>query len=109
MTFIDALFSITEATYGLLGLIVLGTFICYLSIKPLIQWIINLKQESVLRYILCSLIVLHCTIFIGFVYFQVDYVYLIKVTSLCIALFGGVLVMLRLIHFVCQLIFTKSA
>ncbi|WP_430786264.1 hypothetical protein VBD025_13340 [Virgibacillus flavescens] len=109
MNFIVSLTSVTEVPYGLLSLIGLGILICYLSVKPLIKWIINLKQERVLRYVLCSLIILHCTIFIGYVYFQIDYVYLIKVTSLCIALFGGVLVMLRLLHYVYQLIFTKSA
>ncbi|WP_404452433.1 hypothetical protein LG329_18900 [Virgibacillus necropolis] len=94
--------------YGLMGLIVAGTLICYLSIKPIIHWFVTLKQDRVLSYLMCSLIILTCTISIGYIFFQSDYVYLIKMTLLCIAVFGGVLVIVRLVNFIIQSVFTKN-
>lgn len=94
--------------YGLMVLIVIGTLICYHSVKPLIHWFVTLKQERILTYIMCSLIIIMCTILIGFAFFQTNYLYLLKITLLCIAVFGGVLVILRLLHFIIQNVFTKN-
>lgn len=103
------LFSLVEiGPYELMGLIVIGTLICYLSIKPLIRWFVLLKLDRILSYIMCSLIILICTFSIGFIFFQADYVYLIKITLLCMAVFGGILVIARLIHFVFQRVFMKN-
>ncbi|ASK63654.1 hypothetical protein CFK37_16560 [Virgibacillus phasianinus] len=102
------LLTIGVGPYGLMGLIVCGAFICYLFIKPVIQWFIALKQERILSYIMCSLLICIFTISIGFLFFQGDYVYLLKITLVCMALFGGILVIVRLLLFLFQSIFTKN-
>ena len=94
--------------YIMMGLIVIGTFICYLIIKPVIRWFVLLKQERVLSYIMCSLLILTCTVSFGFIFWENDFVYLVKITLLCMAVFGGVLVIARLIHYFFQLVFTKK-
>lgn len=103
------LISIVEnSPYGLIGLIVLGMLISYLIIKPIIRWFVLLKQDRVLSYIMCSLLILTCTVSIGFIFWNNDFVYLIKITLLCMAVFGGVLVITRITHYFFQLIFTKK-
>lgn len=103
------LISIVEnSPNGLIGLIVIVTLICYLVVKPLIRWFVLLKQDRVLSYIICSLLILTCTVSFGFIFWDSDFVYLIKITLLCMAVFGGILVIMRLIHYFFQLVFTKK-
>ncbi|ASN05925.1 hypothetical protein [Virgibacillus necropolis] len=97
-----------NSPYGLMTLIVIGMLICYLSIKPVIHWFVTLKQDRILSYIMCSFIILICSILIGFLFFQTDYLYLIKITLLCMAVFGGILVIVRLLHFIFQNVFMKN-
>lgn len=105
---VDLLSLIRISPYGLMGLIVIGTLICYLVIRPLIRWFVLLKQDRILSYIMCSLIILTSMFSFGFIFFDTDFMYLIKITLLCMALFGGILVVTRLIHYAFQLIFTKN-
>lgn len=94
--------------FGLMVVIIMVTLICYLIIKPLVRWFVLLKQDRILSYVMCSLLILISTISLGFTFWDTDFFYLIKITLLCMAVTGGILVIARFIHYVFQLIFTKE-
>lgn len=95
-------------SYGLIALIVSSTIVCYMCIKPIVHWFVKLKQDRILSYLMCSFIIFILTTLIGYSLFDLDLIFLIKMTLLCVALFGGFLVILQLLHFIYQSIFAKK-
>lgn len=99
---------VENSLYWLIALIVMGTLISYFIIKPVIHWFVLMKQDRVLSYIMCSLFILTCVTSVGFIFWKSEFVYLIKITLLCMAVFGGLLVIMRLVHYFFQIIFAKK-
>lgn len=91
-----------------IAFLLLGIFIIYVILRPVIQWILYKNAYKLLTYVISSLLLLVILLFMAFMKEGKDYTLLIKDALLTLTLFGLGLFIVNFFHFLLQRLLKKS-
>jgi len=93
------------------AVLMLGIFITYFILRPVIQWLLLKNSYKLLTYVISSLSILVLLFFSAYIIGDgggMDFTLLIKYTLLTLTMFGLALLTVNLMHFVFRKWFKKS-